>query len=80
MKTIAVVTDKKSRLSKFLKDTLESIFEGFSKINNYYMNELQGDSMIADDMVLFMIKENALACEKHVLHKENIISLSLTGH
>lgn len=78
MKTIAVVTNSNSRLAKFLKNNLQSIFKGFVKINNYYIDDLKDDSIIKDDIVLFMIKEKALECEKYVQNKKNIIIIERT--
>jgi transcriptional regulator with PAS, ATPase and Fis domain len=78
MKSIGIVTDRKSRLSRFLKNNLESIFKGFSTINTYCMDELREGVEIRDDAVLFMIKENALEYEKYVLHKENVIVVERT--
>lgn len=78
MKTIAVVTNSNSRLAKFLKNNLNSIFKGFAKINSYYIDELRDDSIIKDDIVLFMIKEKALECEKYVLNRKNIIIIERT--
>ncbi|WML34169.1 sigma 54-interacting transcriptional regulator [Clostridium sp. OS1-26] len=78
MKTIAVVTNSNSRLAKFLKNNLQSIFKGFVKINNYYIDDLKDDSIIKDDIVLFMIKEKALECEKYVQNKKNTIIIERT--
>ncbi len=46
MKTIAVVTNSNSRLAKFLKNNLNSIFKGLAGVNNYYIDELKENSMI----------------------------------
>lgn len=78
MKTIAVVTNSNSRLAKFLKNNLQNIFKGFVKINNYYIDDLKDDSIIKDDIVLFMIKEKALECEKYVQNKKNTIIIERT--
>lgn len=78
MKTIAVVTNSNSRLAKFLKNNLQNIFKGFVKINNYYIDDLKDDSVIKDDIVLFMIKEKALECEKYVQNKKNTIIIERT--
>lgn len=78
MKTIAVVTNSNSRLAKFLKNNLQNIFKGLAKVNNYYIDELQEDSMIKEDVVLFMIKEKALECERHVLNRKNIVIIERT--
>lgn len=78
MKTIAVVTNSNSRLAKFLKNNLQNIFKGFAKINNYYIDDLKDDSIIKDDIVLFMIKEKALECEKYVQNKKNTIIIERT--
>lgn len=78
MKTIAVVTNSNSRVSKFLKDNLQSIFKGLVKINNYYIDDLKDDSIIKDDIVLFMTKEKGLECEKYVLNRKNIIIIERT--
>lgn len=78
MKSIAVVTNSNSRLAKFLKNNLQSIFKGFAKINNYYIDDLKYDSIIKDDIVLFMIKEKALECEKYVQNKKNTIIIERT--
>lgn len=78
MKTIAVVTNSNSRLAKFLKNNLQNIFKGLAKVNNYYIDELKEDSMIKEDVVLFMIKEKALECERHVLNRKNIVIIERT--
>lgn len=78
MKNIAIVTNSKSYVAQFLKKNLEMIFNGFVKINNYYIEQLESESIIQEDVVLFMIKEKALECEKHVLNKENIIVIERT--
>lgn len=78
MKTIAVVTNSNSRLAKFLKNNLQNIFKRFVKINNYYIDDLKDDSIIKDDIVLFMIKEKALECEKYVQNKKNTIIIERT--
>lgn len=78
MKTIAVVTNSNSRLAKFLKNNLNSIFNGLAQVNNYYIDALKENSMIKEDVVLFMIKEKALECEKHVLNRKNIVIIERT--
>ncbi|WP_411679187.1 sigma 54-interacting transcriptional regulator [Clostridium thailandense] len=78
MKTIAVVTNSNSRLAKFLKNNLQSIFKGLAKVNNYYIDELKKDFAIEEDVVLFMIKEKALECEKYVLNRKNIVIIERT--
>ena len=39
---------------------------------------MENNSIIEDDVVLFMIKEKALECENHILNKENIIVIERT--
>jgi transcriptional regulator with PAS, ATPase and Fis domain len=78
MKTIGIVTNTNSLLANFIKENLKIIFKDFVKINNYYINGLEDHDMIKDDIVLFMIKEKAFECEKHVLNKENIIVIERT--
>jgi transcriptional regulator with PAS, ATPase and Fis domain len=78
MKTIAVITKSNSRLAKFLKNNLENIFKGLARINNYYIDELKGDSIIEEDVVLFMAEEKALECERYVLNKNNMIIIERT--
>lgn len=78
MKSIAIVTNRKSSVAAFLRNNLEMIFKGFVKINSYYIDHLESDSIIEEDIVLFMIKEKALECEKHVLNKENIMVIERT--
>ncbi|MEQ8197565.1 MAG: sigma 54-interacting transcriptional regulator [Clostridiaceae bacterium] len=78
MKSIGIVTNRNSKVSSFLKKNLECIFKGFVKINDYFINEFTDDFIIEDDVVLFMVKEKALECEKYVLNKENIIMIERT--
>lgn len=78
MKSIAVVTNGKSSVASSIRKNLETVFKGVVKINSYYIDHLEKDSIISEDVVLFMIKEKALECENHVLNKENILVIERT--
>lgn len=78
LKSIGIVTNSNSKVASFLSENLKYVLDRFVKINNYYINELREESLIKDDVVLFMIKEKTLECEKYVENRENIIVIERT--
>lgn len=76
MKTIAVVTDGRSKLEDFLNKNIELIFKDKVNIKNYYFNKLSKEEMIKGDAVLIMIDDRALRIKEHVEDTKKIIKIN----
>lgn len=76
MKTIAVVTDGRSKLEDFLNKNIELIFKDKVNIKNYYFNKLSKEEMIKGDVVLVMIDDRALRIKEHVEDTKKIIKIN----
>jgi sigma-54 dependent transcriptional regulator, acetoin dehydrogenase operon transcriptional activator AcoR len=78
MRSIGVITQKKSDLADFLKDNLKQIFSGYASVNNYYFNDLTPDTFILDDCVLVMSSEKAVKARRYVRDIKRIIVIQRT--
>lgn len=78
MKSIAVVTNTNSKVSRFLKENLEIVFKDYVNINNYYLEELKDGDIIKDDVVMVMIREKAVEVKKYVEDSQKIIVVQRT--
>lgn len=75
MKTIAVVTDGNNNLQDFINSNLQLIFGKKVHINNYYLNNLNSNTLINSDVVLSMIEKRVIEIKKYVKDYSKIITI-----
>lgn len=74
MKSIGVVTYiRNSPVAIFLKDNLETVFANYVNVKLYSFDELKPGKLIDDDIVLVMIKSQALQIKKHISDVRRIV-------
>lgn len=79
MKSIAIVTDSHFRndginnVGYVLKENLKEVFGNKVEINNYYIDSLDQNSLIEDDLVLAMANSRAIKIRDFVKFPEKII-------
>ncbi|WP_285719679.1 sigma 54-interacting transcriptional regulator [Pelosinus sp. IPA-1] len=74
MKSIGVVTYvRNSPVAIFLKDNLETVLANYVDVKIYSLDELKPGKMIDDDIVLVMIKSQALQVKKHISDARRIV-------
>lgn len=79
MKSIAIVADNSVKnnqpdsVAHILKSNLKEIFGDKILINNYYIDELEPNSFIEEDIVLAMTSSRAFKIRNHVREVNNII-------
>lgn len=79
MKSIAVVTDslfkanRDSHVGAILRTNLEEVFGEQVVVNNYYVDRLDQNTMINDDIVLVMAGSRAIKIKEFVKHPNRII-------
>ncbi|MBU5226874.1 sigma 54-interacting transcriptional regulator [Clostridium senegalense] len=78
MKSIAVITDTNARLANFLRENLEEVLGNKISINNYFLNTINNDFKIDDEIVLVMIKERAFEIKKHIKGDAKVIVIKRT--
>ncbi|WP_010295127.1 sigma-54 interaction domain-containing protein [Clostridium senegalense] len=78
MKSIAVITDTNARLANFLRENLEEVLGNKISINNYFLNTINNNLKIDDEIVLVMIKERAFEIKKHIKGDAKVIVIKRT--
>lgn len=79
MKSIAIVADsahRKNRPSDVAETIKRNVLEVFKSnviVNNYYMDTLEDDEIIDEDLILVMAGSRAIKIKNHVTHPNNII-------
>lgn len=75
MKSIAIVSDSALRnsINDLLRENIKDVFGDHIQINNYYIDRLDKNSMIEDDLVLAMASSRAIKIRNFVKNKKNII-------
>lgn len=75
MKTIAVVTDGNNNLQEFINNNLQQIFDKKIHINNYYLNNLNDNTLINSDVVLSMIEKRVIEIKEYIKDYSKIITI-----
>ncbi|MCB2286726.1 sigma 54-interacting transcriptional regulator [Clostridium algidicarnis] len=78
MKSIGIITDRDSYLTKFLEDNLRQVLGDKIVINSYFLDHLEEKDIIEDKVVLVMIRERAYEIKKYVSAKSKIIVVNRT--
>lgn len=78
MKSIGIITDRDSYLTKFLENNLRQVLGDKIVINSYFLDHLEGKDIIEDKVVLVMIRERAYEIKKYVSAKSKIIVVNRT--
>ena len=84
MKSIAIVTDsafresRKSNLGNILKNNIIEVFADNIIVKNYYIDMLNKDTIIDEDLVIAMAGSRALKVKKYVKNKNGIIVTNRT--
>ncbi len=84
MYSIAVVTDslyKANRISHvgdIIRGNLEEVFKDKVNINNYYIDRINKDTHITDDIILVMASSRALKIREYVKYPDRIIVANRT--
>ncbi len=79
MKSIAIVTDssikynKQNTVGDIIKENLIRVFGDQIVINNYYINALNNDNIIKEDLIIAMTISRAIKIRKFVKYPDNII-------
>lgn len=78
MKSIGIITDRDSYLTKFLENNLRQVLGDKIVINSYFLDHLEEKDIIEDKVVLVMIRERAYEIKKYVSAKSKIIVVNRT--
>ena len=78
MKSIGIITDRDSYLTKFLENNLRQVLGDKVVINSYFLDHLEEKDIIEDKVVLVMIRERAYEIKKYVSAKSKIIVVNRT--
>lgn len=78
MKSIGIITDRDSYLTKFLEKNLRQVLGDKIMINSYFLDHLKDKDIIEDKVVLVMIRERAYEIKKYVSAKSKIIVVNRT--
>ena len=84
MKSLAIVTDsvfrenRKSNLGNILKTNILEVFSNNIVVKNYYIDTLNDDTVIDEDLVIVMAGSRALKVKKYVKNKNGIIVTNRT--
>jgi hypothetical protein len=81
MKSIAVVTDHAANpVGLFLKQNIEAVLSGLANVNNYYIDRMDKDGHISEDVVLVMTGEKAVQVKHALNDAKKIIVAKRTLH
>jgi len=72
--SIAIVTDKITKLSSFLEENIRLVLGNYIDINHYYLEVLKENDKIQGDFVLVMNDDRLNSMRKHLVQdsdKEN---------
>lgn len=79
MKSIAIISDsayKRNRpnnVGEIIKNNIDEILSSKVKIQNYYIDELDSNVIIDEDLIILMARSRVLKIKKNVLNPEKII-------
>ncbi|MCC0651676.1 MULTISPECIES: sigma 54-interacting transcriptional regulator [unclassified Clostridioides] len=76
--SIAIVTDKITKLSSFLEENIRLVLENYLDINHYYLENLKDDDKIQGDFVLVMNDDRLNSMRKHLVQDSKIIVVRRT--
>ncbi|CZR96510.1 MULTISPECIES: sigma-54 interaction domain-containing protein [unclassified Clostridioides] len=76
--SIAIVTDKITKLSSFLEENIRLVLGNYIDINHYYLENLKDDDKIQGDFVLVMTDDRLNSMRKHLVQDSKIIVVRRT--
>lgn len=76
--SIAIVTDKITKLSSFLEENIRLVLGDYIDINHYYLDNLKEDDKIQGDFVLVMTDDRLNSMRKHLVQDSKIIVVRRT--
>ncbi|MDX5709299.1 AAA family ATPase, partial [Clostridioides difficile] len=65
--SIAIVTDKITKLSSFLEENIRLVLGNYIDINHYYLEVLKENDKIQGDFVLVMNDDRLNSMRKHLV-------------
>jgi len=79
VQSVAIITDHTTNsLGLFLKKNLETVLSGFISITNHYLNDLDPDFRIVDDVVMVMTRDKAVEIKSRLDDAKKIILVNRT--
>ncbi|MCE0578115.1 sigma 54-interacting transcriptional regulator [Clostridioides difficile] len=76
--SIAIVTDKITKLSSFLEENIRLVLGNYIDINHYYLEVLKENDKIQGDFVLVMNDDRLNSMRKHLVQDSKIIVIRRT--
>ena len=76
--SIAIVTDKITKLSSFLEENIRLVLGNYIDINHYYLEALKENDKIQGDFVLVMNDDRLNSMRKHLVQDSKIIVIRRT--
>ncbi|TQW41116.1 sigma-54 interaction domain-containing protein, partial [Clostridioides difficile] len=77
-KSVALVNDSRKDLIDFLENNLKLVFGDSIKINRYFINEINDNDIINDDVILVMSVERLDKIINNILDKKKVIVVRRT--
>ncbi|MGO0986892.1 sigma-54 interaction domain-containing protein [Clostridioides difficile] len=77
-KSVALVNDSRKDLIDFLENNLKLVFGDYIKINRYFIDEINDDEIINDDVILVMSVERLDKIINNILDKKKVIVIRRT--
>ncbi len=77
-KSVALVNDSRKDLIDFLENNLKLVFGDSININRYFINEINDDDIINDDVILVMSVERLDKIINNILDKKKVIVVRRT--
>lgn len=72
-KLVVLVNDSRKDLIDFLENNLKLVFGDFININRYFINEINDNDIINDDVILVMLVERLDKIINNILDKKKVI-------
>ncbi|HBL5355526.1 AAA family ATPase, partial [Clostridioides difficile] len=77
-KSVALVNDSRKDLIDFLENNLKLVFGDSININRYFINEINDNDIINDDVILVMSVERLDKIINNILDKKKVIVVRRT--